>query len=282
MSRKRQIPGVDEEALAALAEQFPSSAVGPRESPREAQTRDERRKTIRAVPAVDPVSPVAPIPPVEAPPDQPFPPMKPAAAATPQPTAAPKRRGRGLAIAALKLASVAALLAAAVYMPPQTRTWLAEKARMPDIARAVTVGSDADPRLAAAVQSIGALESRTTGVTTRLDVLEAAAGSGLAQRVAALEASLKTAADRSVAAAAADRAAAAQADALDARLAAFDSDLKKLQDSLTATERSVDERLGARLGGIEADIGVLQHTDRRPEKFFLAAVLRFDHLHEIF
>jgi hypothetical protein len=273
MSRKRQIPGVDEEALAALAEQFPSSAVGPREPPREAQTRDERRKTIRAVPPVDPVSPVAPIPPVEVPPDQPFPPVKPAAAVAPQPpAAAPKPRGRGLAIAALKLASVAALLAAAVYVPPQTRSWLAEKVRMPEIARAVSVGSDADPRLAAAVQSIGALDSRTAGVTARLDALETAAGSGLAQRVAALEASLKPAADRSAADAAVDRAAAAQADALDTRLAAFDSDLKKLRDSLAATERSVDERLGARLGSIEADIGVLQHTDRRPEKFFLAAL----------
>ncbi len=59
---------------------------------------------------------------------------------------------------------------------------------------------------------------------------------------------------------------------LAARLAAFDTDLKKVQDTLTVTERNVDDMLGARLGVIEADIGVLQNTDRRPEKFFLAAL----------
>jgi len=203
------------------------------------------------------------------PPDEPFPSIKPAAADA----ASRKARGRGLAIAALKLASVAAVMAAVIYMPPQARSWLAEKARMPDIARAVTVGNDPDPRIAAAMQSVGALESKTAAVAARVDALEAAAGSaGLAQRVAALEASLKAMADRSAGDVAADRAAAAQADALDTRLAVFDSDLKKLQDSLTATERSVDDRLGARLGLIEADIGVLQNTDRRPEKFFLAAL----------
>jgi hypothetical protein len=269
MSRKRQIPGVDEEALAALAEQFPSSAV----PAREALSRDERRKTIRAVPPVDPTSPVAPIPPVEEPPDQLFPPIQPAAAAELQPVAPPKSRGRGLAVAALKLASVAALLAAAVFVPPQTRLWLAQKLHVPEIARAVAISNDPDPRLAAAVQSIGVLEGRTAGVASRLDALEAAAATnGLAQRVAALEANLKAVGERSAGDPAADRVAAAQADALDTRLVAFDSDLKKVQDSLAATARNVDDMLGARIGIIEADIGALQNTDRRPEKFFLAAL----------
>jgi hypothetical protein len=269
MSRKRQIPGVDEQALAALAEQFPSSAV----TPREAQRREERRKAIRAVPTVDPMSPVAPIPPVEEPPDQPFPPIQPAVAAEPQPAARPKARGRGLAIAALKLAAVAALLAAAVFVPPQTRLWLTEKLRIPEVARVATVGNQPDPRLAAAVQAIGALESKTAGVAARIETLEAAAGTdSLAQRVAVLEASLRTLSERSATDPAADRAAATQADMLDARLAAFDTDLKKVQDTLTVTERNVDDMLGARLGVIEADIGVLQNTDRRPEKFFLAAL----------
>lgn len=269
MSRKRQIPGVDENALAALAEQFPSSAV----PARDAQSRDERRKTIRAVPPVDPASPVAPIPPVEEPPDQPFPPIQPAAAAESRPVAPPKSRGRGLAVAALKLASVAVLLAAAVFVPPQTRLWLTQKLHVPEIARAVAVSNDPDPRLAAAVQSIGVLEDRTAGVASRLDALEAAAATnGLAQRVAVLEANLKAVGERSAGDPAADRAAAAQADALDTRLAAFDSDLKKVQDSLAATTRNVDDMLGARIGIIEADIGVLQNSDRRPEKFFLAAL----------
>ena len=242
MSRKRSIPGVDAASLAALAEQFPSGAARPRE------TRPE------AVNEVLPFKPAAPPPPGPA---------------------RIKAPGRGLAIGAMLLAVVAVLVSTAAIVPVETRSLLT---KVPGMTGAATPASNniaaADPRLAAAVQSIGALESKTAAVTTRLAALEATVGRGDAlQRIAALEASLKDANDRLAAGTTdADRTVAAPADIVDARFAAFDGDLKRLQDGLAATEKNVNDMLAARLGVIEADIGVLQNTDRRPEKFFLTAL----------
>jgi hypothetical protein len=66
--------------------------------------------------------------------------------------------------------------------------------------------------------------------------------------------------------------AAAHAEALDAKLATFDGDLKTVQDKLVAAERDFGEILTSRLGAVEANVGELQKIDRRPEKFFLDAL----------
>jgi hypothetical protein len=242
MSRKRSIPGVDAESLAALAQQFPSGAARPSE------TRPEAGNEVL--------------------------PFKPATATAAGRPARIKVPGRGLAICALLLAIVAVFVAAAAIVPAETRASLAKTVGLRGMdALATGNGGTADPRLAAATQSIGALEGKTAEVTARLEALEAVAGSGAAlQRIAAIEASLRTASDRLAAERETDRTAVARTETLEALFAAFDGDLKRIQDSLAVTELNVNDMLAARLGVIEADIGVLQNTDRRPEKLFLTAL----------
>ena len=216
------------------------------------------------------------------------------------PEASPRRApGRGLAVGAMMLALLAVLIAVSAVMPPPARSWLTRTLGDTDIVNFVTGGrADIDKRLAAAAQSIDALASkedalankedalatredaragRESEIAARLEALETVVGSGAAmRRLEAVEAGLK-AADQRLAAAGdanrdAERMAAARAEALDARLATFDGDLKTVQDKLAAAERDVGDILTSRLGAVEANVGELQKIDRRPEKFFLAAL----------
>jgi hypothetical protein len=184
-------------------------------------------------------------------------------------------------------------------MPPPARSWLTRTLGDTDLVNFVTGGrADIDKRLAAAAQSIDALASREdvlankqdalatsedaragkeSEIAARLDALETVVGSGAAmRRLEAVEAGLK-AADQLVAAAGeanrdAERMAAAHAEALDAKLATFDGDMKTVQDRLAAAERDFGDTLTSRVGAVEANIGELRKIDRRPEKFFLAAL----------
>ncbi len=249
MSRKRPIPGVDEAALATLAGQFPSGSLRPAAVP----TQDNAplapgNKELLGLEAVS------------------------SAASGALRRNAP---GRGLAVSALMLAFLAVLIAVSAVMPPPARSWLTQTLGDSEIVNLVTGSrADIDDRLAAAAQSIATLESNAADGAARLEAVETVVGSGSAtRRLDAVEAGLRQANQRLAAAAGdADRMAASRADALDARLATFDGDLKTVQDKLAATERDLNDILTARLGAVEADIGVLQKVDHRPEKFFLAAL----------
>jgi hypothetical protein len=248
MSRKQPIPGVDEAALAALAGQFPSGRLRPVEP----AAQDNAPlvlgdKEIRGLQSV-------------------------ASAAS---GAAPRKApGRGLAAAAMMLALLAVLIAVTSVMPPPARAWLTRTLGDSGIVDLVTGNrADIDRRLAAAAQSIEALADKQGEVAARLEASETVVGSGAAtRRLDAVEADLGAINQRLVAAGDSDRTSGARAAALDARLATFDGDLKTVQDKLAATERDVSEIVTARLGAVEADIGVLQKIDRRPEKFFMAAL----------
>jgi hypothetical protein len=298
MSRRQPIPGVDEAALDALAGQFPSGSPRPvaplthdqallmRDKAPLAQenappTRDNKDISNK-INSLQPLSPALPeVSPRQAP-------------------------GRVLAAGAMMLALLAVLIAVAAVMPAPARLWLTRTLGDTDIVDFVTGGrAEIDKRLAAAAQSIDALASREDALASREDArasredarasredalaskqidiaarfeaIETVVGSGAAmRRLEAVEAGLR-AADQLVAAAGdanrdAERLAAAHAEALDAKLATFEGDLKSVQDKLAAAERDFGEILTSRLGAVEANVGELQKIDRSPEKFFLAAL----------
>jgi hypothetical protein len=248
VSRKQPIPGVDETALAELAGQFPSGF--PRAD---------------APPAQDNAPP-----PLDAKESDDVPPV----ASTANVPAKHRAPGRGLAICAMVLALVAVFIAATSVMPLPVRSWLARTLGDSGFANFVTGNrADIDKRLAAASQSIDALAGKQSDVAARLEAIETVVGSGAAtRRLDAVEAGLGATNQRLLAAAAADRLGAARVTALDAKMTAVEGDLKTVQDKLAAQERDVGEILTARLGAVEANVGVLQKIDRRPEKFFLAAL----------
>jgi hypothetical protein len=249
MSRKQPIPGVDEAALAALAGQFPSGSLRTAALP--IQDNAPLAHGNQELLGLEPVS-------------------LPARGALGR-----NAPGRGLAVSALMLAFLAVLIAVSAIMPPPARSWLTQTLGDSEIVNFVTGSrADIDKRLAAAAQSIDTLEGKASDGAARLEAIETVVGSGAAtRRLDAVEAGLKAANQRLAAATGdADRMAASRAEALDARLATFDDDLKTVQDKLAATERDLSEILTARLGAVEADIGVLQKVDHRPEKFFLAAL----------
>ena len=248
MRRKQPIPGVDEAALAALAGQFPSGRLRTVAPP----TQDNAPlplgdKEIRGLQSI---------------------------ASAASGAARREAPGRGLAVCAMLLAVLAVLIAVGAVMPPPARLWLTQTLGDSEMVNLVTGNrADIDKRLAAASQSVDALASRQSDVAARLEAIETVVGSGAAtRRLDAVEAGIGSINQALAAAGDADRMTAARAEALDARLATFDGDLKAVQDKLAADEREVNEILTARLGAAEADIGVLQKIDRRPEKFFMAAL----------
>ncbi len=255
MKRKHPIPGVDEAALAALAEQFPSGSL----------------RT-----AAPPSQDNAPLPRV----DQEIRGLQSLAAAA---AGAPQRKapGRGLAACAMLLALLAVLIAVTAVMPAPARSWLTQTLGDWRIVNLLTASRDEiDGRLAAASQSIDALAgkqdalaARQSDVAGRLEAVETVVGSGAAmRRLEAVEADLAAINPRLAAAAEVERNSVSRAEALETKLAAFDGDLKAVQDKLAADVREVNDVLRARLGAVEADVGVLQKIDRRPEKFFMAAL----------
>jgi hypothetical protein len=248
MSRKQPIPGVDEAALAVLAGQFPSGSLRTSDP----ATQDNAPLTLgdKEIRGLQSVASAA--------------------------SAASRRKapGRGLAACAMMVALLAVLIAVSAALPPPARLWLTRTLGDSAIVDFVTGSrADIDQRLAAAAQSIDALASKQNDVAARLAAIETVVGSGAAtQRLDAVEAGLGAINQLLAAAGAADRIAADRAEALDARLATFDGDLKTVQDHLAATERDLSEILTTRLGAVEANIGELQKIDHRPEKFFLAAL----------
>jgi hypothetical protein len=248
MRRKRPIPGVDEAALAALAGQFPSGSLRAIDRPvQDNVPLTLGDKEIRGLQS---------------------------AASSASGTAPRQAPGRGLALGAMLLALVAVLVAVTAVMPPPARLWLTRTLGDWQIVNLVTASRvDVDKRLAAASQSIDALAVKQRDEDSRLKSIETAVGSGAASpRLDALEAQLGAINQRLAAAGDAEGTSADRAAALDARLATFDGDLKTVQDKLAETDREVNDVLTARLGAAEADIGALQKIDRRPEKFFMAAL----------
>jgi hypothetical protein len=262
MRRKQPIPGVDQVALAALAGQFPKGslpAVAPPTQDNVPLTLVD--KEIRGSQLV-------------------------AAGAGGAPR--PRASGRGLAVFAMLLAILAVLIAAASVMPPAARVWLDQTLGDWRIVNLLTASrTEIDNRLEAASQSIDALAGKQAALAGKQDVLtgrqgdmaarlgaiEAVVGSGEAKRrLEAIETDLAAVDQRLAAAGEIDRNAAARADAIETRLSAFDDDLKTIQDKQAAVEREVNDVLGARVAAVEADVGVLQKIDRRPEKFFMAAL----------
>jgi hypothetical protein len=306
MSRRQPIPGVDEAALDALAGQFPSGS--PR--PVAPLTRDQALLTRDKAPlAQDNVPPPHGDKPIGKEANKEIGKeanglelLSPAL-----PEASPRKAaGRGLAVGAMMLALLAVLIAVSAVMPPPARLWLTRTLGDTAIVNFLTAGrADIDRRLAAAAQSIDALANKEAALATkqaalatevdarasaedvrasrqielaaRIEAIETVVGSGAAmQRLDDVERGLG-AADQLVAAAGeanreAERMAAAHAEALDAKLAAFDGELKTVQDKLAAAQRDFGDIVTARLGAVEATVGELQKIDRRPEKFFLAAL----------
>src|SRR5204862_1576136 len=110
-------------------------------------------------------------------------------------------------------------------------------------------------------------------VAARLEAVETVVGSGAAmRRLEAVEADPAAINPRLAAAAEVERNSVSRAEALETKLAAFNGDLKTVQDKLAADVREVNDVLRARLGAVEADVDALQKIDRRPEKFFMAAL----------
>ena len=254
MSRKQPLPAVDEAALAELAGQFPSGFPRPAEPP--------------APQTVPPPAPAGGEKAADAPP------------AAAMPGAPPRKaRGRGLAAFALLVALLALVVSAALALPPPARAWLASRLdgyrvggyRIADLVAGN--GAEIDARLAAATRSVDALAGRQAEITARLAAVETVIGSGAAmRRLDSVEAGLGAVRQQLAASGDADRLAANRAASVETKLASVEDNVKAIQDKLAADERDVNGMLTTRLGAVEADVGALQKVDRRPEKFFLAAL----------
>ncbi|HEV2300862.1 MAG TPA: mitofilin family membrane protein [Stellaceae bacterium] len=164
MSRKPPLPGLDEEALAMLASQFPSINLSP----------PEERPAPRLEPAASPLA------------------------------AAPKAKppGRGLAVTAILLAVVAILAAAASLAPPRSRAvLLAAIGQDGAAADRAAVRPPAAPPPAVPEAAVAALKGEIAEISgtlaagvreTRVQLLaDEAARRGAEARVAALEGQLK-------------------------------------------------------------------------------------------
>jgi hypothetical protein len=248
MRRKQPIPGVDEAALAALADQFPKGSLPQVAAP--AQDNAPLGLDDKAAAALQEI-----------------------ASATPG-VARGKRPGRGLAVAAMMLALLALLIAVTAVMPPAARSWLTRTLGDPGIVNLLTAGRvEIDQQLEAATESIDALVGKQTEIAARLAAVETVIGSGAAmRRLDAAEAGVAAISKRLDAAGEAERAAVDRGVAVDERMATVAGDLKTVQDRLAANERDINTIATARLAAVEADIGALRNVDRAPDKFYLVAL----------
>jgi hypothetical protein len=232
MSRKPSLPNVDEEALAALARQFPSMSAPP-------ESHDERQRdppngaqppsaALQAghdrTAAADDASPAS----VE-------PARTPAAAREPR----VRRYGGGRVIASLALLVALAALAVAAgpAAPPQLRAWLSTTIGHPTAVDLLTGNRAAlDARLAAVADELTALKDQQVQIATRLAAIEAVGGSseGAARRVAAVENGIKAAETRIAATEEAGKTAEAAIAMLRERTDATDSALRATTDRLPA------------------------------------------------
>src|SRR5260221_9604633 len=183
MSRKHSLPNVDEEALAALARQFPSMNARP----------EDRDEPTLGPPANGPQA--APKAVQQPAPDRGF-----AADRTPMASVEPsamaeqrgRRRGGGrlLALIAVLIALGALAVALGPAAPPQLRAWLAAQIDAPDVVDVLTGNrAELDARLAAVADGMKALADRQAQIGARLAAVQAVGGSsdGAARRVAAGE-----------------------------------------------------------------------------------------------
>ena len=275
MSRKHSLPNVDEEALAALARQFPSM------NPPPAEARDAGQSGLSSGPASpDPASTGSPSPSsppssstsygfaaerrMPEPADKPEPRSRPDAdeargrlAADGAPSAAsarperPRRRGgRLLASLALLIALVALAVGLGPAAPPQVRDWLTTTIGDPTVVDILT-GSRArdDAQRAALAEALKGAQDQAARLATRLDAIEAVGGSSAAaaRRVDALEAASKAADARMAALESSGRAADEKIAALggrgDAAEAALDENAKRtasLDEAVKTTAGAVD------------------------------------------
>jgi hypothetical protein len=261
MSRKHSLPNVDEDALAALARQFPSMSAPP-------ESRDERPREPppNGMPPAGAALPADPdrgaaadrareaAPPIDA------------SATPPEPRV--RRRGGGRVIASL--AMLVALVALAVALgpaaPPRLRAWLTTTIGDPAAVDLLT-GNRAvlDARLAVVADDLAALKDQQAQIATRLEAIEAVGGSSdvAARRVAAVESGIKAAEARIDATEGADKTAGAAIATLRERADAADTALKATADRLPAVEDGIKKA--------ESAIAALAKSGSA-EKLFLTAL----------
>ena len=242
MSRKHSLPNVDEEALAALARQFPSMNAQP-------ESRDERpfdRPSNGAPQAPAPEAPQAERERILAADGGP-----PTSVAAPvMPARRERRRGGGrlLALFAVLIALTALAVALGPLAPPQLRAWLTARIDAPAVVDALTGNRRAlDARLDAIADGVKALTAQQAQIAARLDAIEAVGGSseGAARRVAAVESAIAGAEARLAAIEEAGKATDGQLGKLGERADAADTALQATAERLPAIEDGVGKATAA-------------------------------------
>jgi hypothetical protein len=237
MSRKHSLPNVDEEALAALARQFPSMNARP----------EDRDEPTLGPPANGPQA--APKAVQQPAPDRGF-----AADRTPMASVEPsamaeqrgRRRGGGrlLALIAVLIALGALAVALGPAAPPQLRAWLAAQIDAPAVVDVLTGNrAELDARLAAVADEMKALADRQAQIGARLEAIEAVGGSsdGAARRVAAVENGIKAAEARIATIEASGKTADIQIGKLGERADAADAAVKVNAERLSAIDDWVNK-----------------------------------------
>src|SRR5260221_7517031 len=192
MSRKHSLPNVDEEALAALARQFPSMNARP----------EDRDEPTLGPPANGPQA--APKAVQQPAPDRGFAADRtPMASVEPSAMAEQRRRPRGggppLALIAVLIALGALAVALGPAAPPQLRAWLAAQIDAPAVVHVLTGNrAELDGRIASVAEEMKALADRQAQTEAPPQAIQAVSGSsdGAARRVAAGEEGIKTGAGR--------------------------------------------------------------------------------------
>jgi uroporphyrinogen-III synthase len=234
MSRKHSLPNVDEEALAALARQFPSMNA-------RAENRDERSVDPPANGAQAAAEALQPAPERSFAADRaPMASVKPPAIAEQR----TRRRGGGrlLALLAVLIALGALAVALGPAAPPQLRAGLAAWIDEPAVVDVLTGNRrQLDARLAAIADGMKALTDRQAQIAARLEAIEAVGGSsdGAARRVAAVENGLKAVEARIAAIEEYGKTADGQIGKLGERADAADTVLKANAERLSAIEDGV-------------------------------------------
>ena len=298
MAPRKKLPGVDKEALAGLAKQFPGSREPSSEdnqaAPEAGDEANQREAKARAEAAAAP-----PDPPRRGPKAKPAAQAKPKAdparrksggktaalaaeaggattttaadttARAPKPTTPPappipRRGGRVLVSLSLLISLFALALALAALSPPQLRSWLQARVDYPPLVDFLTgTGAGIEARLRDDAAAIQTAEDGLAAHAARLDAIEAVGGSNeaAARRVDAVEA-LAAASERIVR-------------GLGPRVAAFAGRM----DTAAGQDTDFDRRLAAlekqvpgRLTAIETGLGALRRSSSGPAKLYLIAL----------
>lgn len=264
MSKKPILPGVDQEALAALARQFPGSTT-----------------TSGGFSAISGDNPLSGTETQTSPPKASEAKLEAAAS----PFSRPARRGGWLAAFALLVALAALVLAGIAVAPPTMMSKAKKSIGSTKIFEALTGQRDAvNARLTVDASAIKSLEADAKSAKARLGAIEAVGGSSnaAATRIAALEAAVNSLAERTAAndelvKVLVDRfgrdeqkAAAVEA-ALKATGTRVDEAQKAIKDNGERTA-AVETSLNKTLGEIGASVAALKKIDRQPERLYLLAM----------